>query len=62
MKSVDAFSNVRQQHSQKQTISRRTFSYFLAVSPKRGTAIVMANPEKNVYHDNALRTLTDFDE
>ncbi len=37
-------------------------SSFLAVSPKRGTAIGMANPEKNVYQDNGLRTLTDFDE
>ncbi len=35
---------------------------FSAVSPKRGTAIGMANPEKLLHQDNGLRTLTDFDE
>ncbi len=37
-------------------------SLSLAVSPKWGTAIVMANPEKLLHQDNGLRTLTDFDE
>ncbi len=45
-----------------QTFGRKVYSGFLAVSSKRGTAIVMPLSRKNVYQDLVPLTSTDFDE